>query len=221
MTLQRLSGIRDVAKLLDAPEDTVIELLEEGRLGGVLPDALRRRGVPVTPTVKNSVRDVVRAMEPQNSRLNSDDKPEVLDAGPTVTIMFTDIVNSTAIVDRLGDTRSRDVLRVHNQIVRGHTEVHGGTEVKSMGDGFMLTFPSARRGVACAVAVQCSLQEYSRLHPDSPLAGGAHRPIGRGAGAGGAGPVWKVRHAGRQDQCSGAGGPGVDISNRIRTRLEH
>jgi len=88
----------------------------------------------------------------------------------TVTIMFTDIMDSTAITDRLGDQQSRALLRVHDQMIRRQTSSYGGTEVKSMGDGFMFTFPSAHQGVACAAAVQRELAEHNQKNPESPLA---------------------------------------------------
>ena len=65
MSLERLSSVASVAKFLGTPEDTVTQLLEEGRLGGAMVAALRRRGVPVTPNVKNSVETVVRIIVPE------------------------------------------------------------------------------------------------------------------------------------------------------------
>lgn len=165
MGLEHLSDIRNVARFLGAPEDRVLTLVEEGRLAGVLVDALRRRGLAVTPRLKDSVEAVVRTVSPAEG----DSKPDSSGSDATITIMFTDIVESTAMTSRLGDRRARDVLRAHNQIIRGQVEAHGGTEVKSMGDGFMLTFPSATRGVACAVAVQRQLADYNGAHPENPL----------------------------------------------------
>lgn len=64
----------------------------------------------------------------------------------TVTILFTDIQDSTAINERLGDRRWLEVLCAHNAIVRDCIREHGGYEVKSQGDGFMIAYPSARGG---------------------------------------------------------------------------
>ena len=148
-----------------------MELLEQGRLGGVLVDALRRRSVSVTPGVKNSVEAIVsdlsRKHEPAPMLL---DRSQVLSSEATATIMFTDIVSSSSLMGRLGDGLARELMRGHNEIVRSQTQAHGGVEVKSTGDGFMLTFPSARRGVACAAAIQKELAEYNLDHPDSPFA---------------------------------------------------
>ncbi|HSR58078.1 MAG TPA: protein kinase, partial [Candidatus Binataceae bacterium] len=72
----------------------------------------------------------------------------------TVSIMFSDIENSTALYDRLGDARAQEIIRTHNSIVRAQVAAHRGREVKAMGDGFMVVFQSARRALQCAVAVQ-------------------------------------------------------------------
>jgi class 3 adenylate cyclase len=75
----------------------------------------------------------------------------------TVTIMFSDIEGSTAMADRLGDKRFMEVLREHNAIVREQVKAHGGFEVKSEGDGFMVAFQSAGKALACASAIQKAL----------------------------------------------------------------
>ncbi len=72
----------------------------------------------------------------------------------TVTIVFTDIVDSTVLTSRLGDHAWREVLRRHDTVIRDVTEHHGGTVVETQGDGSMLAFSSARRAVACAQALQ-------------------------------------------------------------------
>ncbi len=72
----------------------------------------------------------------------------------TVTLMFTDIVDSTPLNERLGDQRWMDLLREHNDLVRAQVSAHEGYEVKTEGDGFMLAFSSARRAAECAIAIQ-------------------------------------------------------------------
>jgi tetratricopeptide (TPR) repeat protein len=109
----------------------------------------------------------------------------------TVTIMFSDIEGSTAMADRLGDTKFMEVLREHNAIVRKQIKAHNGFEVKSEGDGFMLAFQSARKALDCAIAIQQALHtRNSQLAVNSQLStlnsqlGRAHprphRPTRRG-----------------------------------------
>jgi class 3 adenylate cyclase len=77
--------------------------------------------------------------------------------------MFTDIEGSTELNERLGDQRWMDILRVHNAIVREQVAAHQGVEVKSQGDGFMMAFETARRGVQCGIALQRALARRSDL----------------------------------------------------------
>lgn len=72
----------------------------------------------------------------------------------TVTILFTDIEDSTGLNERLGDERWFEVLRAHNAVVRDCIREHGGYEVKAQGDGFMIAYPSARRALECAIDLQ-------------------------------------------------------------------
>ena len=58
------------------------------------------------------------------------------------------------MADRLGDKRFMDVLREHNVIIRDQVKAHGGFEVNSEGDGFMVAFQSAGKALACASAIQ-------------------------------------------------------------------
>jgi class 3 adenylate cyclase len=86
----------------------------------------------------------------------------------TVTLMFTDIENSTNITERLGDLRWMEVLRWHNAVIRERVREHGCFEVKSQGDGFMIACQSARRALNCATAVQRDLASRN-LGEDEPI----------------------------------------------------
>ena len=70
------------------------------------------------------------------------------------TVLFTDLVGHTQMMSRLGDDRGRAVLREHETITRSVLKQHGGTEIKTMGDGFMASFGSVTKAVECAVALQ-------------------------------------------------------------------
>jgi len=87
----------------------------------------------------------------------------------TVSILFSDIENSTAMTERLGDMRAQEILREHNELVRRQVAEQKGFEVKSMGDGFMVAFSSARRALLCAIGIQRAVGEYSLQHPTQPI----------------------------------------------------
>ncbi len=75
-------------------------------------------------------------------------------ADGSLTVMFSDIQDSTEMIEVLGDRRWLALLQVHNAIVRGEVMKHGGFEVKAQGDGFMVAFSSPWRAVACAASIQ-------------------------------------------------------------------
>jgi len=81
--------------------------------------------------------------------------------GAPLTILFTDVEGSTALTQRLGDAKAREVLRAHERIVREALNAHGGSEVKTMGDGFMASFSSATRALECAIAMQTAFAEHN------------------------------------------------------------
>jgi class 3 adenylate cyclase len=76
------------------------------------------------------------------------------------TVLFTDLVGHTEMMQRLGDAKGRDVLREHERITRETLRAHGGAEVKTMGDGFMASFGSVTSAVECAVALQRAFQDF-------------------------------------------------------------
>jgi class 3 adenylate cyclase len=76
-----------------------------------------------------------------------------------LTVMFTDIVDSTRRASELGDARWRDLLSRHDELVRKELSRFGGREVKTMGDGFLVTFNSPSSALRCATAVTDAVRE--------------------------------------------------------------
>jgi class 3 adenylate cyclase len=70
------------------------------------------------------------------------------------TLLFTDIVDSTALVARLGDARWRGLLSEYLEASRGELERFGGREVTTTGDGLLATFEGPARALHCAVAIR-------------------------------------------------------------------
>jgi class 3 adenylate cyclase len=69
------------------------------------------------------------------------------------TVLFTDIVGSTALASSLGDQRWLDLLEHHNRIVRAQLERFRGREIKMTGDGCVAIFDGPARAVSCAVEI--------------------------------------------------------------------
>ncbi len=104
------------------------------------------------------------------------------------TILFTDIVGHTEMMQRLGDEGGRAILREHERITRAALAAHSGIEVKTDGDSFMASFASVSGAVECAVALQRAFAAHSEsqgepivvrmgLNVGEPIA--EHGPDGR------------------------------------------
>jgi class 3 adenylate cyclase/pimeloyl-ACP methyl ester carboxylesterase len=70
-----------------------------------------------------------------------------------VTVLFTDMVDSTRRAAELGDARWRELLERHNALVRGYLAEYRGQEIDRAGDGFLATFDGPARAIRCAEAV--------------------------------------------------------------------
>jgi class 3 adenylate cyclase len=137
----------------------------------VLARKLEVQGIASTDPSFRSAQAIRTSIDAVASAVDSgrpDLRPHAAPDG-TVTILFSDIEGSTTMTQRLGDLKAQEVLRAHNAIVRRQVAAHGGFEVKSLGDGFMLAFASARRALQCAIAMQRDFATYNREHPDEPV----------------------------------------------------
>jgi class 3 adenylate cyclase len=84
------------------------------------------------------------------------------------TLMFTDIVESTRLVEVVGDDAWQDLLAWHDRTLRSCFDQHAGTEVKHEGDGFFVAFDRPDDALACAVTIQQTLAEHRREHGFAP-----------------------------------------------------
>jgi class 3 adenylate cyclase len=82
----------------------------------------------------------------------------------TVTLVFTDIEDSTNLAAQLGDARWTDAIKWHDGAIASITASHGGTLVKSLGDGAMLAFESTRMAARAAIGIQQAIEA-----PDAPV----------------------------------------------------
>jgi class 3 adenylate cyclase len=139
--------------------------------------------------------------------------PEVTKPGATaerggiVTILFTDVVGSTEMTERLGDEAARELLREHERITREALQAHGGSEVKTLGDGFMAQFASATQALECAIATQ----EAFANHNES-----AEEPVRVRIGLNAGEPIAEDDPDGRGDLF----GTAVNMAARIAAKAE-
>jgi class 3 adenylate cyclase len=88
-------------------------------------------------------------------------------ADGTVTLLFSDMHDYTAMTERLGDHGALRVVADHNRIVRTQCQAHGGFEVELRGDGFLVAFPTPLAGVRCAARPPARSRPIARGTPSS------------------------------------------------------
>src|SRR5205814_7580067 len=85
------------------------------------------------------------------------------------TILFTDIVGSTSLTQKIGDEAAMEFLHVHDAIVRDALAALGGHEVKHTGDGIMASFFSAASAVKCATRIQREVAKHAQEPNDRSI----------------------------------------------------
>jgi len=111
-------------------------------------------GIDLTTTLEELVTSILDGPSPFFSSAGSEG---------TMTLVFTDIVDSTVLAESIGDTAWAETVGGHETAIRNLTATHGGRVIKFLGDGSMLAFESARAAVRAAVDIQ-------RATADSPFA---------------------------------------------------
>jgi class 3 adenylate cyclase len=156
-------------------EDMAVAAMKSGAHDFVLKGNLVRLGAAVERELREvEVRRAYKKAEEEERRLHQEleEAYRQLDRRVreiTASIMFTDLEGSTELLRILGDEENQVLLQTHNTIIRQQVAKHGGLEVKTMGDGFMVVFYSIRRAAACAVDIQRSLYAFNQQNPDRLL----------------------------------------------------
>jgi class 3 adenylate cyclase/tetratricopeptide (TPR) repeat protein len=85
----------------------------------------------------------------------------------TVTVLFTDWVDSTAMASRLGVEAGEELRQTHYALLRSAVAAAEGNEIKSTGDGVMVAFGSVSAALECAVAMQQAINRHNRTAPEA------------------------------------------------------
>lgn len=157
--------------------DTELQVEVHGQAAGP-PDRAPRRDA--LPTSIDQLADAVAADLGPAPAPSTDDGallPEVIGVEfepGTLTIVFSDIENSTARSVEVGELPWRRVLQEHHRLVSAHVEAHRGRIVKRQGDGYMLCFRSARLALSACIGLQLDLARQMVESPEH----GVHVRIG-------------------------------------------
>ena len=170
------SDYADMLLQRNAPGDRgkSISLLDEaltiaGELGMTpLEERVKRHGLHTERLTMTDDHTAARAIASVTTIEGPSLRPQ---AGPdgTITLFFCDIEGFTALTQKLGEQETKRVLSAYGSIVREQAQDHGGTEVRSIRDGLMLSFPDALEALRCAVATQRAFVGYNNAHPEEPV----------------------------------------------------
>ncbi|WP_184446568.1 adenylate/guanylate cyclase domain-containing protein [Mycobacterium sp. AZCC_0083] len=110
---------------------------------------LRKEGLGAA--VRSSIEDLADWAEVQ--------RPDLARLAPSgrVAILFSDIEQSTALNERIGDRAWVRLIDRHDKMVSRHVKRHAGHVVKSQGDGFMIAFAQPEEAARCGIDVQREL----------------------------------------------------------------
>jgi adenylate cyclase len=97
---------------------------------------------------------------------------------PKVTLLITDLVDFSGLVEAMGDLSARELIQRHNRMLRSCLRAHGGREAAHTGDGIIASFTDPTAAVQCAVEMQRELRLFRERTPGTPL----HARIGLHAG---------------------------------------
>ncbi len=142
--------------------DTRAMLLTGGReaVKTVWQTANRVRTEGLGAAVRSSIEDLAgwaQVEQPDLARVTRDGN---------VVILFTDIEESTALNEQIGDRAWVKLIAKHDKLIRKLVTEHGGHVVKGQGDGFMIAFARPEPAVRCAIAVQRALSGRQRAKTD-------------------------------------------------------
>ena len=84
----------------------------------------------------------------------------------TATVLFTDLVGSTAQRVAVGDDAADELVALHDRLLGEAIVGHGGRVIKGTGDGVMAVFAAAADAVGAAVAIQQAAERHNRAHDD-------------------------------------------------------
>lgn len=161
-------------------------------------------------TYKSARNDALESSEHAGTRNESNDNPSTPPPEGNVTIVFTDIVNSTAIWETDVEAMT-SAMKIHDDIIRDLTCAHKGYEVKQNGDGFMITFQSAMSALQFCLAVQQRLLDQEWPEKILKLQAGKEASDNEG----------HVLFKGLRLRMSAHSGTPVCVWNKVTNRLDY
>jgi len=130
----------------------------ERAISRVIRTASKVREQGITGVIQSTIEDLTAWANEEQAEIVHMAAPD-----GTVTIVFSDIENSTQLNARMGDRTWVKVLEAHDQVLRGRIAQYRGQVVKTAGDGFMVAFRDPEAACRAAVAIQSDLRRPSEV----------------------------------------------------------
>jgi class 3 adenylate cyclase len=144
--------------LIDAPDkDSIQKAHNEAH--GLIP----REIIEVDPSIVESFLGRIMDPEPVNTT------GEIQRDSAFRAIMFTDLLDSTLMTTKYGDSKALHLLHIHNVITRNALREYHGNEIKYTGDGIMASFVSVPQAVKCSIAIQAAFRDHNQANPQETL----------------------------------------------------
>ncbi|WP_455372684.1 adenylate/guanylate cyclase domain-containing protein [Limibacillus halophilus] len=146
-----LPAVRVPTLVIHRSDDSVVDLHGGQELARLIPDAqlIETPGKDHMPWCGNDVDTIADKIE----EFLTGSKPPALIDRVLATVLFTDIVGSSAKAESLGDSGWKALRTAHDQIVREELARYRGKEVKNLGDGYLATFDGPARAACCALSI--------------------------------------------------------------------
>jgi class 3 adenylate cyclase len=148
--------------LVDAPNEEALRQLHL-HSHGLVPNEI----VPVDPSIVQAF--LGRIEDPPLAPDTDEGSAQEEIESAFRSIMFTDLKDSTQLAVQLGDEKAMHLLRVHNAMTREALRAHEGREVKTTGDGFLLSFTKAADALRCAISIHEAFAAYNKRHAEEEL----------------------------------------------------
>jgi class 3 adenylate cyclase len=153
--------------LIDAPDKRAIQNAHN-EAHGLVPHEI----IEVDPDIVESF--LGRIVDPEPIKATGEIERE----SAFRAIMFTDLLDSTLMTTKYGDSKALHMLHIHNVITRNALRKYHGNEIKHTGDGIMASFVSVPNAVQCAIEIQEAFRNHNHENPEETL----HLRIGLSAG---------------------------------------
>jgi len=137
--------------LIEAPEKTAVEEMH-ARAHGLVPNKV----IEVNSSIVESF--LGRIYDPQNVIISNEGLKVFADPSFRI-LLITKVADPVLLQYKTGEQKANELLDKHNDVIRRNLAAHGGREVEHAGNGFIISFASGSKAVACAMAMQKEMRD--------------------------------------------------------------